>query len=1431
MHKITLFILCLVLSVQAFADNLIGQYKVRHYTTSQGLPGNTIRDIQQDADGFLWMAGTGGLARFDGYNFVAFNRFGHGARRGIPRHIGKLMLSPSKGQLWVSTATYNQACFDLKEGRFIDYTGTGDDERPYRRIVQTRNGVWMLSNTNGVRHVVEKDGKYSTQDYTSENHKLPSDRVRNLVEDNNGVIWITTDKGLVRVDLSGRAKTLLKGKALMRCAAYRNLVMTYQKDNHTAYIFDSNGKLLRRGVLPTAMGHIGAIRGIIPYMGKWIIFNGEETFALDMKTGVFSKPAECQVPNGYESAHIGNLYFVGNKTGSLWIFSEKGGVRKLDLFENMTQTRDRNSLFSVSRGNDGKYYIGTYGGGLFVYDYATGSIEQFTAEDRNPIIFSNYVIYVTTDRSGCVWVSTENGGVTCLTSANNMAKYYLIDDNSQGDWTNAILHILPTVVSNTIKIETKRHQFYTFSLADASFHYDGEISYAISGYIKDKYGHVWTATRGEGLLYDNKKIDVVADGKNVETSDYTVLRKDNYGHLWIGTWGQGLMVLEKVKDGKARTRNIITSQFNESRINTLAITKNGILCVATLNGLYVLDAGKINIAKNVKPKIYLYSISTGNFPADEINCVCPAGKDVVWVGTIGGGLVRCDFSKGLDKMTYKSLTIRDGLSNDNIRSLVVDKKGYLWVGTDDGLSRVDPKDNYIRRYELTNNVLCNTFDTNCGTLLADGRLAFGTSNGLVIVNPLRDKPAVDADKLSRPLISDLYINGQSIYEGLDSTLTDRALPSLEKIRLSNNQNSLTFYFSSCDYHEIPSQVYQYYLEGLDKQWRPVTGINHAEYSNLSPGNYVFHLRIVTPHHESKETLLKVHIAEPWYNTVWAWMVYLFFIGALIFYLYRNAQEKLRMHQQVKVEKQVAEFRTTFFTHVTHEFRTPLAILQNAVERISRPGNPSRKDIQTAQRGVKRLLRLVNQFLEYRRMESGKLRLQVEKGNIISFVQDIFLDFRNMAEKKNITINFTPFTKSYSVRFDPQIVESVVYNLISNAIKYTPENGNIVFSVKHDEDTSTLQFIVEDNGPGISLERQEGLFKPFNEGHVSKGGMGIGLYTSHNIAEIHHGSLDYENVNPHGSRFIFSIPDNDNAYTQEEYAAPTKPSTERRDDSHYDEVIREMAPIAINNQRVAIVEDDPDMQEQIASEVGIYFKTSIYGTGESAIAGIEGNPPSLILCDIMLPDTNGYEIVKKLKEKDSLRSIPVIMLTALDDESHQIKGYQVGADDYMVKPCNYHLLIARMMQLIQWHEKRLTEEKNKPESTEDTTTQEEVPSTGTKQVSDGGVILTSRADKRFKEQVETLVSQHIDDQALSVDRLAEMMSMGRTKFYGKVKDIFGMSPNKYLLARRMEAAASLLDEGKYNVSEVSYMVGFADPAYFNKCFKAHFGMVPSKYKER
>ena len=420
----------------------------------------------------------------------------------------------------------------------------------------------------------------------------------------------------------------------------------------------------------------------------------------------------------------------------------------------------------------------------------------------------------------------------------------------------------------------------------------------------------------------------------------------------------------------------------------------------------------------------------------------------------------------------------------------------------------------------------------------------------------------------------------------------------------------------------------------------------------------------------------------------------------------------------------------------------------------------------------------------------------------------------LAEQKGQKLTVTPFAKHHEMLFDKHLVETIVYNLLSNAIKYTPEKGNIKVTcsiTSHHSEDGRLTLTVEDDGPGISQRQQEELFKPFVHGYVSHGGMGIGLYIAYQMAIAHKGTLTYERVSQDGgSRFTLQLPTEDTAYSTDEYNAQssvsdvqTSVSDVNSSVSDDDHIILDMQGEALNDINVAIIEDDPDIMQQIRSKVGVYFNTVGYSTGKAGCDGIIAERPSLIICDVMLPDITGYEVVQRLKADSTTASIPVIMLTALDDEDYQMRAYKAGADDFMVKPCNYRLLIARAMQLIKGH-----------------ATYE--------QAATAPSLIESRSDKIFLEKLEMLTLQHLGEATFSVDRMAEMMNMGRTKFYGKVKTLTSMSPNRYLQDKRMKRAADLLLEGTLTVSEVAYKVGLQDPSYFNKLFKAYFGVVPSKY---
>lgn len=648
----------------------------------------------------------------------------------------------------------------------------------------------------------------------------------------------------------------------------------------------------------------------------------------------------------------------------------------------------------------------------------------------------------------------------------------------------------------------------------------------------------------------------------------------------------------------------------------------------------------------------------------------------------------------------------------------------------------------------------------------------------------------------RAVITDLAINGISIYEAENEQFLTKALNYTREISLPHDKNSLNIHFSNFDYPHIQNAMYQYYLEGIDNTWRPMTSINHAEFSDLNPGSYTLHIRTrIGSNQWSEENLLHITICQPWYNTVWAWCIYLLIIcGAGVLY-YRSWRRNFELNQQIALEKQMSDFRINFFTHISHEFRTPLAIIQSAVEKMMTKGEgyTSKNNINTLSRGTKRLQRLINQLMEFRKINTGNMKLNIEKGEIIGFVRAIYNDLYTVAKQKDVTMNFTPWTSNHEMLFDQEKVETIMYNLLSNAVKYTPDKG--IISVKLYLENNIVFFSVEDNGPGIKPERKADLFKPFMHGYASKGGMGIGLYTAHQMAEIHKGSLTYErSLDLGGSRFCLALPNDAGKYQPEDIIEKKALDDHSIDKDEIEMIVKEMTPKAINNVTVMVIEDDPDMLDQIKSELSVYFHVETFMNGKTGYENIRKIKPALLISDIQLPEMIARALqfvamelkAKQQAEEKAQQEKALGQETTLKENAPLEKAEQSS--------CGEVILVKPVKEL----------KKNEP------------------------TLLMSTLDKKFKDKLEAIVAQHIGDNNFNVDRLAELLSLGRTTVYNRTKSIMGVSPNIYIQNERLRIAAKLLLEGEYTVSEISEKVGFSDSTYFYKCFKNKFGIAPSKY---
>ncbi|MBQ9671412.1 MAG: response regulator [Prevotella sp.] len=1423
------YLLLIFFSVAALAD---GQLRLtsQRISAQEGLPSNTVYELAQDPDGFIWMATNNGLSRYDGYTTLNYRSLSSAPGQRMEARVGRIACDQERQLLWMNTSTYVNACYDLRQARFVDWTGQGDQMRPLNKFYLSTRGMCFYGNDFGLRI---SDGRKAT-DYTQANGLLPSNRVVRVLEDATGNLWIATDRGMVCLPTEGQPKTWLEGHRVIACAVDSTSIYCMDEANRT-YVCTMSGKTTaflpskRPEVVwserPATIQAVKKVNISFVWKDRWMLFTPHGTVSVSTKDGSWrQETGETNIVNGLNQGELEGFHFVANDSGRLWVFGDNGRLKVLDLLSNSRFTSNKGRKFNIAADREGRLFIATYGNGLFVWHPQTDRLDHFKAEDDQPVVSTNYLLYAMSDRQGNIWIGSEEAGAYRVSViGSGMVNQVLPEPSHKGDWANAV-NAIAERKDSTIIIGTREGGLYELRMVNDEWRITRRMTLQsnIRTLLADRRDRLWIGTYDRGLYVDGTNYSMQDAVHNLPVNSVRALCQDARGRIWIGTWDGGLLMTVDKNQEVLTFKQFLANDMNRKRVNALTLDRQGMLWIGTNDGLYRLDTSR----QDIEDQDFKGYYATGELPFSEINAIHVAADSTVWIAAVGSGLLKCRIGDG-GQIVYSQITRREGLASNAVYSMVSDQTGYLWVGTDAGISRINTQNDIINSYQQQPFMQANVSTEGSALLTKDGHLLIGTLYGLQVISPMaKDSRAVahsasslgssKNSSLFTPAITDLHVNGHSIYE--DSTFC-HSLSATTYIDLDAQENSLSFFFSNFAFAGIQSSLYQYYLEGMEKTWNPITTANHADYSELPPGHYTFHLRSLDANNEwLDEVQLTVIIHHPWYLRWWAVIIYVLLVALFGWYVYRNWKEKFDLHQQMKVDRQIADFRSRLFTSITHEFRTPLAIIKGAVDKL----DGDKAAVQTAKRGTTRLLKLVNQFMEYRKATTGNLRLQVQQGDIVTFVRDIYQDFWQIAQQKNIHLTFEPNVKNQTMLFDRQMVESVVYNLLSNAVKYTPDGGSVKLTLRFDDsldepsaERAKFAISVKDSGPGIKPEQQAVLFQPFMQGKVSQGGMGIGLYTAQAMAEAHHGDLRYEAP----STFVFTLPLDETVYQPEDYATITALADDAHSDSTETEtVIREMLPQALNDLTVAVIEDDPDMMTQIRQEVGTYFQTIAFTNGQAGYEGVTKQMPALVLCDVMLPDLDGYEIVKRLKDNAETRSIPVIMLTALADEAHQIKAYKAGADDYMVKPCNFRLLIARAMQLIKWSSKNTATISTAPSDSSAPIT----PDTSS------SAFLTSQADKVFLDKLMLFTAQHLSEESFTIDLLAQMMNMGRTKFYGRVKELTGLSPNKFLMQERMKKAADLLADGELTVAEVSYKVGIQDPSYFNKCFKAQYGVTPSKY---
>lgn len=1386
----------------------------------------------------IWFSTLNGLSRYDGNSFVTF-RPQSGEELSLADHRIRSVQEDSDGFLWITTSAEQISCYDLKKDCFVDFTGKGEMKDRYNEVTILPNkDIWLWGRVQGCRKITYKNNKFSSETYSTDNHKLKSDNIRFLSVFDSNSIWIGTGKGLY----------LLKDNTL-ECIDSTHYFLQSAVIDNTIYFITSEGFIWKYNqqhltkVANTATSTDFLLTGNIVLRNEWLLFTKQGGILFNPKTNTTRiAPEELNIRNGLVVKDNRNNYWVHNQTGYInYIQKESGSVKKIDVRSSKLPYFIDYERYHVYHDSRDIIWITTYGNGLFAYNPTTKELEHFTAtaNHTNPIA-SNYLQYIIEDHSGNLWTSSEYSGISQIEIINKGAAKVYPEGELNIDRANAI-RFISHMQDDEVWITTRAGGLYIYdnklTKQKSKKYYDINIYSA----CEDSKGNIWLGTRGKGLQVgdDQHYIHQATDTNSLAADPVFCILQDRKQRMWIGTFGGGLDLAVPKKD-KYIFRHFFNKTYGQKEIRTICEDRNGWIWVGTSEGVFVFDPDRIIKDPN---DFYQYNLDNHALKSNEIKSIIQDKKGRIWIAESGIGFCVANIKNDYKDISFTHYTVNDGLVHSVVQAFIEDDEGNIWVSTEYGISCFNPENKIFNNYFFSNDILGNVYTEGCAKL-KDGRLAFGTNHGLIILNTKQIK---NKEKIPSVTFTDLKLNGISVRPAdMDSPLT-AALAYTDAISLKYYQSSFVIDFSTFDYPISTNTRFSYQLEGYDDDWSIPSTLNFAAYKNLPAGTYYLHVKAcsVSGIWSDNEETLEIKVTPPFWATGWAFFVYILIAGIIMYFVYRTIRNINNLRNKIKVEKQLTEYKLVFFTNISHEFRTPLTLIQGALDRIHRTHNipkEIRYSIKLMDKSTQRMLRLINQLLEFRKMQNNKLALSLEETDVIAFLYEIYLSFQDTAESKNMDFKFIPSVNSYKMYIDKGNIDKIAYNLLSNAFKYTPSGGKIEFSIYIDKQKQLLIMKVTDTGVGIPKEKRNELFKRFMQSSFSSDSIGVGLHLTHELVHVHKGNICYEENPSGGSIFIVTLPTDSSIYQSNDFLIPENAILKEEAQNHpslsalneenahsesEEEIDKEVENIEkelktelnasdqegpLNKRKILIIEDDNDVREFLKEELTPYFEVAAEADGKNGLEYAHNNDIDLIISDVMMPGYNGFEITRKLKSDFGTSHIPIILLTALNAAESHLEGVKSGADSYITKPFSTKLLLASIFKLIEQRDKL------KEKFSNDLSAKRPV-------------MCTSDKDKEFVENLTKIVEEQLTNPEFTADDFASMMSLGRTIFYRKVRGVTGYTPKEYLRIMRMKKAAELLSTKKYTVSEVTYMVGINDPFYFSRCFKAQFGISPSSYQKR
>ncbi len=1306
------------------------------------------------------------------------------------------------------------------ESYVVDYGGTIISNN-IRSITQDDQGyIWMGSSYGLLRY----DG-FSTHTYThttTDNDSLLYDNhIRDVIYWTDGLVVVRVQGFLCTLFDTHIGRFIQFPLSKTECLRYTRMTMGL---HHDLWLYNDK--------------HEGVCLTVTRTKDK------ERKFSLCRK-GLGKVPRDIR---GHHWDNMGNTINVADDGQIVYTDRETGRRFTFPIFDGRRDGKTMKVDYKVQTvGN--LIWVSTYGYGITVYDKSTDALMHIRAGDGSALK-TNFIVSIFADRQGNVWALQELHGVVCFSMERKRQTVISLGGKGGNEHDEYVKAVVPMPNgSSLVSVNSGR-----LMEVDAD-HRVSQVSELGGDAVLTMYtlsnGHTILGSRHHGIMLDGKWYGHNPhDPGSLSGNKVSGIVCDKRGRLWIAL--QDGRVDAAIRKGN---RWLFYHVLPPDIYTSIIIDHMGNIWVTGVGRIGYFNPDKILLDPTSYHIYNMYGVRDITQIMEDSHhrlWVASHGKGAFW--TYNGDKEKTGVNGG-KALLFHAVDHTKGLANDMVASIIEDRYGHIYIATQKGMCIYNPSTGRVQTQLTDRSVGHNYFTDRASCRLSDGRLAFGTIEGLVIFTPQKTmqqtKPLSSSEKkISRLRVTDVLVNGSSIIGSADDKMV-RRLNEKNELSVAHDENTLTFRFSDFNFNTLGKSVFSYKLEGYDRQWSAMgnssSGLNNAMavYKNLPHGCYLFRVRAYTPDMQSyEEYALRVIVLPPWWLTWWAIGGYCVLLAVIAIIVFRQLRTTYRLRQRVALEKQMTEFKLRFFTDISHEFRTPLTIIHGAIDHIrmskNLPGD-IKQPLSNLASSEERMMRLVNQLLEFRKMENGKLRLALQETDVVAFVRNIFNSFMDSAEAKHIAYTFLPQAKETVLYVDRGHVDKITYNLISNAIKYTPSGGSVMVGVRREfsEGKETINVIVSDTGVGIDKERQDKLFQRFTQSAYTGDSMGIGLNLSLELARVHKGGITYKGNAPQGSVFTLTLPyvtdrSQPKPYVDADFLVAGSPiiSTVKDEVKDAETEYHEMKAKPLNDRTVLVVEDDHDVMNYLCSLLGKYFNVLACSDGSEALKALEdkGNI-DLMVTDIMMPGMNGYQLTQRIKANKSWRTIPIIMLSALSDPADQSKGIGLGVDAFITKPFDNEVLLSTCLNLI---EKTDQQRQEVTQAAILATTDGDDKTAGKiernlKYIAPPPVIKDER-DKQWIEILDMWMESHIGDQSVTVDTMAQAMKMSRTSFFSKVKTLTGMTPNDLLRRRRLERAAALLAEGKMNVSEVADETGFASAHYFSNTFKQFYGITPKRYQQ-